>query len=67
MVASDTRIPAEMMDRSEYLFGLPAGSTSPVTVRTRVLYRRTFRTWGRLDQIKPGDLELANSSTSVVW
>ena len=63
VVASDTRIPAEASDESEYLFA--AASAPPVTVRTKLVYRRTFRTWGTLDRIKGGDLELASSTTVV--
>jgi hypothetical protein len=65
VVASDTRIPAEATDESEYVFAAAQGGAAPVTVRTKLVYRRTFRSWGSLDRIKGGDLELA-SSTAVV-
>lgn len=63
VVASDTRIPAEATDESEYVFAAP--TAAPVTVRTRLVYRRTFRSWGTLDRIKGGELGLASSTTVV--
>ena len=66
-VVSDTRIAAEATDRSQYVFATSNRSASPVTVRTRLVYRRTFRSWGALDRIKPGELELASGSTEVAW
>ncbi len=67
VVASDTRIAAEATDQSKYVFALADPSAAPVTVRTRLVYRRTFRSWGTLDQIKGGELELADTTTAVVW
>ncbi len=67
-VLSDTRIPAEATDESRYEFELPAlhdPAAAPVTVETRLVYRRTFRSWGALDRIKPGELELAHVTTEV--
>ncbi len=64
-VVSDTRIPAEATDESQYLFARGAGNPAPVTVEARLVYRRTFRTWGTLDRIKGGELELARASAAV--
>ncbi|MFL5247484.1 MAG: carboxypeptidase regulatory-like domain-containing protein [Myxococcales bacterium] len=63
-VVSDTRIAAEATDASEYVFAA-SGARGPITVRTALVYRRTFRTWGALDRVKGGDLELASSSEAV--
>jgi len=66
-IASDTRIPAEVTDVSEYVFAAPDRAAAPVTVRTRLVYRRTFRSWGTLHRIKGDDLELASSGETVAW
>ena len=41
----DTRIPAEGEDISTYVFRLPEGAPGPVRVATRLIFRRTFRSW----------------------
>lgn len=41
-IASDTRIPAGATDVSRYSFSAPAGA-GPVTIETRLIYRRAFR------------------------
>lgn len=64
-IISDTRIPADGTDNSEYLFQLPQDPGAAVTIRTRLIYRRTFKTWGELDRIKGKDLELASSVLTV--
>lgn len=67
VVAFDTRIPAGATDVSEYNFGLTGARSGLVTIRTRVIYRRTFRSWGKVDRITNGDLQLASSEAQVVW
>lgn len=67
VVASDTRIPAETADESEYSFRLPEASLAPVTVRTRLIYRRSFRSWSGLGEMTGGELELARSEDTVSW
>jgi Carboxypeptidase regulatory-like domain/Cytochrome c554 and c-prime len=64
-VVSDTRIAAEATDESTYEFDADVAGSGPVTVLTRLVYRRTFRSWGALDRIKPGELELATTRTEV--
>jgi hypothetical protein len=61
VLASDTRLPAGGSDVSEYRFGAGDG---PLRVRTRLVYRRAFRSWGRLATIA-GDLELATTDSSI--
>jgi hypothetical protein len=67
VVASDTRIPAGATDVSEYRFGLGGATPGPLRVRTRLIYRRTFRSWGRLAALAGEDLQLAASENSVDW
>jgi len=64
-VVSDTRIPAEATDESEYEFEVADPGAAPVAVVARLVYRRTFRSWGALDRIKQGELELAHVSTEA--
>ena len=64
-IASDTRIAAGATDASEYRFRLAAVGAWPVTVIARLIYRRTFRSWGHLDRIKGGDLELVRTQDHV--
>lgn len=66
-VVSDNRIAAETTDESHYVFAAKDAPAARFTVRTRLLYRRTFRSWGALDRIKAGELELANATTTVAW
>lgn len=61
VLASDNRIPAEATDRSTYIFGLPEKGGGPYRVRTRLIYRRTFKTWGELLTIKNDELELGST------
>jgi hypothetical protein len=65
-LASDNRIPAEATDRSAYVFQIPAQGRGPFRVSTRLIYRRTFKTWGDLLRIKDGELELAAEDMTVV-
>jgi hypothetical protein len=60
VLASDSRIPAGATAVSEYRFGAGDG---PLRVRTRLIYRRTFRSW-RMGT-DTGDLELAGTETSI--
>jgi hypothetical protein len=64
-VLSDTRIPAEATDVSRYRFAIKDKQGSAV-VRARLIYRRTYRSWGDLDTIKPGELELASQVLTVI-
>ncbi len=64
-LVSDNRIPANGTDSSEYLFQLPAKAGGAVTIRTRLIYRRTFKSWGDIERIKGKDLELAESVQSL--
>jgi hypothetical protein len=66
-VASDTRIPAGETDVSDYAFDLNGAAPGRVTIRTRLIYRRTFRTWGRLGRLQENDLELARSESHLAW
>jgi hypothetical protein len=67
LVASDTRIPAEAIDRSEYRFQRPSSTASagPLTARVRLIYRRTFRSWAQLEPLAGDELELAELETMV--
>jgi hypothetical protein len=65
VLVSDTRIPAEATDEGEWEFAAPDFGAAPASVRVRLLYRRTFRSWGRLHRSSPGELELANEVVRV--
>jgi nitrate/TMAO reductase-like tetraheme cytochrome c subunit len=58
-LASDNRIAAEATDRSQYVFELPPQGRGPYTVNIRLVYRRTFKSWGDLLRVKDDEMELA--------
>ena len=61
----DNRIAADGADISRYLFRLPEQGAKPVRVTTRLIYRKTFKSW--LKPRAPGtdDLLLASESRRV--
>ena len=66
VLMSDNRIPAEATDSSEYIFQLPEQRSGKYQVRIKLIYRRTFKTWGDLASIKNDDLELAKMDMTVI-
>jgi hypothetical protein len=44
-VRSDNRIPARAADRTTFAFVLPADAVLPITVESRLIYRRVFKPW----------------------
>jgi hypothetical protein len=58
-VVADTRIPAGTVDVSSYDFELGSAPARPFFVKTRLIYRRVFRSWAGLGAIEGNDLELA--------
>jgi hypothetical protein len=64
-VVADTRIPAGAIDVSSYDFALGSASARPFSVKTRLIYRRVFRSWVGLGAIEDNDLELAVAQARV--
>jgi hypothetical protein len=65
ILVSDTRIPADGSDVSEYAFALPPGGLVGATVKVTLVYRRTFRSWGTLHRVKDDDLVLASATITA--
>lgn len=65
ILVSDTRIPADGTDASEYAFALPPGEPAGATVEVTLVYRRTFRSWGTLHRVKDDDLVLAAATVTA--
>lgn len=64
-VAADSRIPAGGTDLSTYAFDLAGVGKGTILVKARLLYRRIFRSWGRLAGLQGNDLELASREVSL--
>ena len=61
----DNRIPADGVDGSAYIFALPHETARPVRITTRLIYRRTFKSWLKPQAPGTNDLVLASDSRTV--
>ena len=64
VVESDNRIPAYGCDLSTFGFRLPldaGGSDNPVTVRTTLIFRRTYKAWADLKGVEANDMVIGKN------
>jgi hypothetical protein len=59
-IESDNRIPAYGTDVSHYQFRVPADQTGRVTIDSRLIFRRSYKTWMDRKNLKFEDLEIAH-------
>jgi hypothetical protein len=61
-VESDTRIPADGMDRATFQFRLSANDAGPVRVTAKLVFRRAYKKWLDAKGFEVPDLELAETT-----
>ncbi len=62
LVESDTRIPANGIDRAAFRFRVSAVDPGPVQATARLVFRRAYKKWLDAKGIEIADLELAKTS-----
>jgi hypothetical protein len=65
VIESDSRIPANGMDVSQYEFSLPADLRGPIQVKVRLIFRRAYKNWMDTKGFKEQDMELAQKKVTV--
>lgn len=65
-IIEDSRIPAMATDISFYNFGISNGKR-PITVTSKLLYRRTFKNWANMKKWHLKDMVIAKNVTLIKW